>query len=153
HHRPDRTLENLGDLAVRQPLNVDQEDRLPEGQRQRRQRTVDVAVEHRLEKPLLRVPLELRVTWQLHLIESTYLGFQNLSALRPSPVQKDVPQDREEPGATVRARVEPIEAPERPETRLLDDVFGLGAVPRQPQGSVVKGIEVDQRHPFELPGL
>jgi hypothetical protein len=43
-----------------------------------------------------------------------------------------------------------MEATERPEERLLDDVLGLRTIPGQPQGDVVQRVEMDQGRPLEL---
>src|SRR5262249_59617924 len=69
------------------------------------------------------------------------------------PGQEGVAQDGEEPGPAIRARVEPVEAPEGAQPRVLNDVLGLRAVLRQSQRAAKERVQVHEGRRLELPDL
>jgi hypothetical protein len=155
HDCADRTTEHLGDFLVGEALDVSEHDGLPEDERQRAKRAIHVAVHDGLEEFLLGVvargPRSRRALRRR--VEQGHVGVQDLPVRSAHPVEKDVPHDREQPGPTVRARIEPMEAPERAQERLLHDILRFRTVPRQPEGGLVERVQVDEGLPLELVSL
>ena len=46
-----------------------------------------------------------------------------------------------------------MKAPERPETRLLNDVFRVCAIAREPERALVERVQVDEGHLLEFAHL
>src|SRR5262249_55730529 len=78
------------------------------------------------------------------------IALQHLVLVLPDLVEKHVPQDRQQPGPAVRARVESVKAAECAQHRFLDDVFRLDAAACQPKGCPVEQVEMDERRLLEL---
>jgi len=56
-----------------------------------------------------------------------------------------VAQNLEQPGSKIRAWDELLAKAERAEVRILDQVLGVGRVPRQAQGRPIERVDVLQR--------
>ncbi len=65
-------------------------------------------------------------------------------ALAPVRRIAAVADDRQEPGALVPAP-KSVRTSQRPDVRLLNDVFGVGGVAHQPSRQVVRRIEMRQQ--------
>src|SRR4029077_19922307 len=70
---------------------------------------------------------------------------------RPPPlfINEGVAEDGEQPPLGVGAALELVPGAIRLEHRFLDEVVGLGRVPREPQCDAVQAIEVDQGFTLE----
>src|SRR4051794_39121993 len=136
HHRADGNVEDLGDLLVREPLDIGQQHRHPKLLRQRLDRLLHLGVgdvvEHLLlgavtgggglEAPEPAVQVEV-----LHVVQ---LGLLGASLLRAVGVDEGVGEDAVEPGLEVRALLEALEGAVGLEVRLLHEVLGVGRVAR-----------------------
>jgi hypothetical protein len=60
-------------------------------------------------------------------------------------VARQVSQDRQEPGAQIGAPFEVRRRSERPNVGILDEVFCVGPIPREPQGGFPQVIEMAYR--------
>jgi hypothetical protein len=81
---------------------------------------------------------------------AVHVLLQHLPPGRTHSVQERVAHDREEPGAAISPRVEPLEAAKRAQERVLDDVIRLRAIPGQSERCLVQPVQVDERHLLEL---
>ena len=126
HHRPDRDVEDLGDLLVRETLDIGEQHGHPELLGQRLERLLDLVVGEAVEQLVLgaaaerrrlepaQPPVEVQV---LDVLEVMLVG---TALLGPVRVDEGVGEDPVEPGLEVRALLEAPEAPVGPEVRLLD---------------------------------
>src|SRR3989304_4186246 len=154
HDRPGWAAQHLADLLVVQAFEIRENDGLPEDQLQRLERPVHIPVQHRLEELLLRVrppPTRLRDAFGRRLPRRRIV-LEHLVRALPDPVEERVPENREEPGAAVGARVEAVEAPEGAQKGLLHPAFPLRPVVGEPESAPVERIQMDEGHLLELPG-
>src|SRR5438132_3036759 len=152
HHGADRAAQDLGDLSVREPLEIGQHDHLPGCCRQGLERALDVPVEHCLKELLLRSrPLDGRVLEGCRATAITGgLALQPLTALPAEFVQEGIAQDGHQPGPASGSGIELVEVPEGPEPCFLDQVLGFCAIMCEAERRPIQKVEVDQRHLPEL---
>ena len=152
HHRADRRAHDVGDLLVREALDVGEVDRHPEVVGQLLESGLHVVVGQPVERLGLRGRQALRgvLPGLGDLPVGDLLRGRLLRLALPAAVAVDVGvgEDPVEPGLEVGARAERAERGERLEERLLHEVLGVGRVARHPQRCAVELVE--QRHRVTL---
>jgi hypothetical protein len=136
HHRAHRDVHHLGQLPVRQPLQLAEPEQLarPSGQLAHRPRNARRVIG--LEQQCLGRGRRLEMAVRL-LVEGVGHG----QALTAVPAEARVADDTEEPGAPVAAR-EGGEVSKGAKRCLLHDVVGVVVVAHHPTGQPAAGLEV-----------
>ena len=151
HYRPHRNVHDLGDLLVREPLDVGQQHRHAELLGQRLERLLHDLVGHALEHlglgraPDLRGLDATEPPIERELLDVVELGLLGPALLGPVDVDERVGEDLVEPRLEVRAVLEPAEAPVRAEVRLLDEILGVSRVSGHPERGRVQRVHVGHR--------
>jgi hypothetical protein len=144
HDRALRDPDDLGDLGVREPLHVAQDDDLAEFERQ--------AADRRVQRVVQRTAQQVGL-WVVH---GKRIGLDRVHGLGPPPLLSPAREpgeggpadDGEQPGAHVAA-AEGLEVTEGTQVGFLDDVVGVGPVAQQVARQGVRRVEVRQSVSFE----
>ena len=145
HHGADRDVEHLGDLLVREPLDVGEEHRESEVVRELLERLLHLVVGEEVEKLLLGRHAggcglhRTETLVQVQVLDVAEIGLLRASLLGPVLVDVGVGEDPEQPCPQVGALLERVEAPETPQVGLLDEVLGVGLIARHAQR---RGVEL-----------
>src|SRR5690625_1462126 len=153
HDCPDRRPHDVGDLLVREALDIGEVDRDPEILGDLLESLLDVRIREMRQRLRLggqqagrRVRLGTRHLPVLDVLGSALLRFALLLAVR---VDERVGQDAIEPGPEVRPLLVLVERSERLGERLLYQVLGVAGITRHTQRRGVQLVEVGQRVAFE----
>ena len=145
HHRPDGRIHDLGDLLVREAFDVGVVHRHPELLGQRLQRRLDLGVGQRLQRLDLGRPQPgrgvLGVGRQLPVGDLVGRVLRGLALLLAVAVDVGVGQDPVQPRLEVGALAERAEAGVRLDHGLLQQVLGVGRIPRHAQRTAVQLVE------------
>jgi asparagine synthase (glutamine-hydrolysing) len=135
HDRADRGAHDLRDLPVRVALDVGQVDRGAELVREAAQRAQQVGVGHVVQRLGFgrRNRRSQPVRGHLPLLQVAAESLLRLALPLAIDVDERRGEDPVEPGTQVRARAELVERGIRLHRCLLDQVLGIGWVPRHPQ--------------------
>ena len=156
HHGPDRAVQDLRDLLVREVLQIGQDDDHPVVVRQRLQRLADVVVQNPGEELGLGVGGLLRVVAPDDALERVLdlgkVDAARLELLLPVVVDERVLQDLEEPRLQVGPLLEFVVVLVCLEEGLLDQVLGVLGAPGHPVGRVVERVHVRHDLGIEVPG-
>ena len=141
HDGADRDVEDLGRLGVGEAADVDEHDDVAEVVRHLGERLDDAVLREPREHALLLLGLRVAARRGQAVVEEVVALLHRLG-LRPAlprarPVDVQVREDAEQPGAQVRAGLVRAPAPERPRVGLLHQILGLLTRPDQPPGDVV----------------
>src|SRR5256712_2884708 len=143
-HRAYRHTQDLADLLVAQPLDVAQDQRLPE-----RFRELIDGLEHLVvDDPVEEGPLGVVVLYlskHRERLDGVHVHGFAVPGAAPVFINKGIAQDGEQPSPRAGSFLVLVPGAVRLEHGLLDQVVGVGGVAGQAQGDAVEGVEVDQR--------
>lgn len=143
HDRPDRDVEELCDLGVREAVDVDEDDDAAEPLGERLQRVEHDGIERLAHDDRFRRVPAVVVLGEA--FEGEILIIEQFGTTTAGPVYLRVAHDREEPRSGVAA-VEGVDRAERPQQGVLDEVLGVGRsrheCPGDPQQKVDLGDDV-----------
>ncbi len=156
HDRPDRAVQDLGDLLVGEILEVGQDDDHPVVVGQRVERLLDVVVEHAVEVLGLGIRRLVGVVAPHDPLEGILdlgeIDAARLELLLAVVVDERVLEDLEEPGLQVGAFLELVVVLVGLEVGLLDQVLGVLGAARHAVGRVVERIQIGHHLGIEIPG-
>jgi hypothetical protein len=153
HHGADRNADDVGDLAVRAPVQLAQHDHLAKIARQ-----LGNAVAHELALGAFD-RRRLRVDRQhddraggCAVVAFLVEGFGGGELLALHQLQTGIANDPQQPRAAVLAAQRAEEA-ERAQERLLHGIVRQFVVLRHPAGETVRGVQMRQHQPLEALAL
>jgi len=147
HHRANRHARDIADLVVRQPLQLAQNDYLPELGGKAVERAAERFRDRAIEQARFGVLVRDRIAVQL-LVERCA---ERVGAVSAPPGVGGVAHDRQQPGTRAAALLpaEPADILERAQVGVLHDVLRVVVVPRQIARQRVRGVEMRQHDGFE----
>jgi hypothetical protein len=102
-----------------------------------------LGVQGALQQPPLRRVAVLRTLAEP--FDPYLVDLDNRSRGLAPPVQVRVPEDGQQPGLQVRSRAKMPRPPQRPKIGVLNEVFRLRRVPRQPSSCALDGPKLRRR--------
>jgi hypothetical protein len=147
HDCSDGDVEDLGDLLVRESLDVAEQDRYPELLGKRLDGLLDLDVGEAVEDLVLGAPRRrgrlqaAQAPVQVEAVDLVDVGLVGPALLGPIRVDEGIREDAVQPRLEVGALLESLEPPVRLQVGVLHQVLGVGGIAGHPQRG-----GVDRRH-------